>query len=128
VAHIITFNSDLAIIECDLPAWFLQSAKGLRELDFDCMCEWLGAGSLRRLRDCHIDLTMIEKLTVTYWLDCLEIDFWNVPPQLFNEKAQITYTKTTSGGKITHIWSVSKGKKLLREKVVDIAPKDITRP
>ena len=118
MAHIITFNSDLALIECDLPPWFLQSAKGLRELDFNCMCDWLAIGSLRCLCDCHIDLTMIEKLSVTYWSDDPEISFGHVPAELFDENAQITYTKTMFERTTTHTWSVSKGENLLRKKVM----------
>jgi hypothetical protein len=118
VAHIITFNSDLALIERALPPWFLHFAKGLRELDFDCVCDWLGIGSLRCLRDCHIDLTMIEKLSVICWRDDPEISFWHDPAELFDENAQITYTKTMSERKTTHTWSVSKGENLLRKKVM----------
>jgi hypothetical protein len=81
--------------------------------------------ALQGLLDCYFDITMVEKLSITYNPKFLQIllsqqnededDLFYVPSRLFDQNAQITHTESTSEGEKTQSWSVKKGERLLRE-------------
>ena len=117
----------------DLSKGFLYSAKGLRELHLNCRSVICGTLALQGLLLCDTKISpMFEKLSLTYDSDFLvrlfrrdigdEEALLDVPPELFDENAQITHTKTMSEGRTTHIWSVGKGEKLLKGKLCLYSP------
>jgi hypothetical protein len=118
ISHIITINSRRYGIN-DLPRQFFQSAKSLRELHIYRDCVFETSIALQGLRNCHFDITMVEKLSVSYnphWVgqNVFE-DKLFVPSRLFNQDSQITHTESMSYGEKTQSWSVEKGERLLRE-------------
>jgi hypothetical protein len=126
VGHIITFNRGDDNID-DLKQ-FLRSAKGLDELRLAC---FVGAEiMLQNLLYCYVDVSMFEKLSLTYNIEVVKQvrgddeeygvngRALNIPSQLFDVKAHISYIETTSEDWITHTWSVNKGGKLLQTNAI----------